>query len=87
MNYIINQVVYYPNSLRATAGFIEMADNFFSDIIIRDEFTANEIPFTVTDMLNKAEEHQIRIWNEITESQLISIYKTLGTIPHIPSRE
>ena len=86
MNYIVNQVVYYPNSLRATAGFIEMADKLFSDIIIRDEFTANEIPFTVTDMLNEAEEHQIRIWNEITESQLISIYKTLGAIPHIPSR-
>ena len=29
LNYIENQLVYYPNSLRATAGFIEMADRLF----------------------------------------------------------
>ena len=38
-------------------------------------------------MLNETTEDQIRIWNNITESQLISIYKTIGTIPHIPSQE
>ena len=62
LNYIENQLVYYPNSLRVIAGFIEMADRLFSDIILRDEFSANEIPFMITDMLNEVQEGQIKIW-------------------------
>ena len=64
-----------------------MADRIFSDIIICNEFTANEIPFTVTDILNEAKDNQIRIWKEIKENQLISIYKAIGSIHLIPSQD
>ena len=64
-----------------------MTDRLFFDIILCNEFSANEIPFTVTDMLNEAQEDQIKIWKEIKESQLISIYKFIGSIPHILSQD
>ena len=89
-NYINNQVVYYPNSLRATGTFIELADRLFSDIIMRNEFTASEIPFLVTDMLDQANDEQMQWWKDIKESQLKSIYASVcrgGMNSHLPQIE
>ena len=55
-----------------------MASRFFEELIVYNEFTANEIPFTVTEMLNEAEADQVKYWNEMTDSQLTLIYATLG---------
>ena len=90
LNYITNQVVYYPNSIRATSTFIELADRLFSDIILRNEFTASEIPFLVTDMLDQAKDEQVQWWKDIKESQLKSIYSSVcrgGMNSHLPQME
>ena len=44
-------------------------------MILRDEFSANEIAFMVTDMFNSAEEAQVKWWSKMKASQLTSIYK------------
>ena len=61
--YIVDQVVYYPNSLRKTDSFIVLAKRLFEEIILHDEFVANEIPFTVTEVLNDAEAAQVKWWD------------------------
>ena len=82
--YIVDQVVYYPNSLRKTDSFIVLAKRLFEEIILHDEFVANEIPFTVTEVLNDAEAAQVKWWDEMKASQLQSIYSTLAGTPNLP---
>ena len=85
--YIVEQLVFYPNSLRKSDGWIVMASRVFEDIIVHDEFTANEIPFTMTELLNNTEQDHHRFWNEMKESQLTSVFTTLRGIPNLPTRE
>ena len=60
----MDQVVYYPNSLRKTDFFIVLAKWRFEEIILHDEFEANEIPFTVTEVLNVTKASQVQWWDE-----------------------
>ena len=63
-----------------------MASRFFHDIILHDKFSVNETPFTTTELLDNAEVDQTMFWNEMKESQLTSIYATLGNIPNLPDQ-
>ena len=64
-----------------------MASSLFEDFIVYDEFTTNEIPFTVIEMLNEAEGDQVQYWNQMSDSQLTSTYATLGDTADLPSRD
>ena len=87
LRYILEQVVYFANSMRKTDDFIILAYRVFEEIIMHDSFVANEIPFTVTELFNKAEDEQLKWWNNIRSTQLTAIYRTLDGIPNLPPRE
>ena len=84
--YILEQVVFYPNSLRKADGFIVNASRIFETIILKDEFIANEIPFTLTEMLNAAEVEQIQFWDQLIDTQLTSAYTSLTGATNLPPR-
>ena len=85
--YIVEQLVFYPNSLRKSDGWIVMASRVFEDIIVHDEFTANEIPFTMTELLNNTQQEHSCFWNELRDSHFTSALTTLRGIPNLPTRE
>ena len=79
--------MYCPNSLCKSDGWIVIASRFFEDIIVHDEFSANDIPFMLTELLNEAEDNEVRFWNGMKEYQLTSIYATLGDMPNLPDHD
>ena len=64
-----------------------MAKQLFEKIILHNESFANKIPFTVTEVLNDAEDAQVKWWNDMKASQLQFIYSTLAGTPNLPLRE
>ena len=86
LRYVTEEVVYFPSSIRKVDGIIVMANRVFEEIIFHDSFSANDIPFTIAEMLNDAEREQVQWWEDMKESQLTAIYHTLDGIPNLPSR-
>ncbi len=85
--FIVEEVVYYPSSIRKVDGFIVLANRVFEHIIVHDNFVANDIPFQLTEVLNRAEESFTNWWIETKSKQLDAIFNTLGNVRNIPSRE
>ena len=79
--------MFFPDSLRKTDGFIVQAKRILEDIITHNEFTTNDIPFTLTEMLNDAETKQVESWRKIVSHQLTSIFTKLDGIPNLPTQE
>ena len=86
-NYIESQVVYYPNSMVKTDKFIVAAERLFHDIILLDEFSVNEHPFTMTELLNANEVEQIQFWKENNKSLLTVIFRNIHSTAGIPTKE
>ena len=87
LRYVLDQFDFYPNSIKNTDGFIVMVNRVFEEIIFHDEFPANKIPFTLTELLNNAKREQVQWWDKIMASQLTAIYQTLDGIPHHLDRQ
>ncbi len=82
--YIVKQLVFLPNSVRKSDGFITQARQIMEDVIMRNKFPLFEIPFLTTDLYTTTEEKHVQFWNNIKKSQLDSImflWETLQVSP------
>ena len=60
--YILNELTFLPNSMRKTNIFIPLIQQLFDDIIIRNEFSANEHPHTMAGLQQSLTDEFCQFW-------------------------
>ena len=70
-----------------TDKFIVAAERLFHDIILLDEFSINEHPFTMTELLNVNEVEHIQFWRENNESLLTAIFRNIHLTAGFPTKD
>ena len=85
--YILNELTFLANSMRKTDIFITLVQRLFDDIIIRNEFSANEHPHTIAGLQLSLTDEFCQFWIDNRRKQLQSIYKEYHNLEGIPVRE
>ena len=78
---------FLPNSMRKTDIFITLVQPMFDDIIIRNEFSANEHPHTIPGLQLSLTDEFRQFWIDNRRKQLQSIFKDYHNLEGIPVRE
>ena len=84
--YIMNELTFLANSMRKTDIFIALVQRLFDDIIIRNEFSANEHPHTIAGLQLSLTDEFHQFWRDNIRKQLQSIYKDYQNLEGIPDR-
>jgi hypothetical protein len=85
--YIEQELIFLPNSMRKTDMFITLVQKLLDDIIIRNEFSANEHPHTLAGLQSSLTHEFNQFWKDNMRKQLQSIYKDVQNMQGIPPRE
>jgi hypothetical protein len=85
--YIEEELIYLPNSMRKTDMFITLVQKLLDDIIISNEFSANEHPHTLAGLQSSLTHEFNQFWKDNMRKQLQSIYKDVQNMQGIPPRE
>ncbi len=85
--YIKEERVFLPNSMCKTDMYIPLVEKLFDDIIIRNEYSANEHPHTLAGLQSSLTHEFNEFWKDNTRKQLQSIYKDVQNMQGIPPRE
>ena len=90
-NFIENQLVYFPNSMRVIDSWIVAAGDLFDSIIIRDEIPIAEMPpALLSSIYEQTEEELAEFWTDVVSKMVKAIYTELGpavTLLEVPSEE
>jgi hypothetical protein len=84
---IKEELIFLPNSMCKTDMFIPLVQKLLDDIIIRNEFSANEHPHTLAGLQSSLTHKFNKFWKDNMCKQLQSIYKDVQNIQGIPLRE
>ena len=60
--YILNELTFLANSMRKTDIFITLVQQLFDDIVIRNEFSANEHPHTIAGLQLSLTDEFCQFW-------------------------
>jgi hypothetical protein len=85
--YIEEELIFLPNSMRKTDMFITLVQKLLDDIIISNEFSANEHPHTLVGLQSSLTHIFNQFWKDNMRKQLQSIYKDVQNMHGIPPRE
>jgi hypothetical protein len=85
--YIEQELIFLPNSMRKTDMFITLVQKLLDDIIIRNEFSANEHPHMLAGLQSSLKHEFNQFWKDNMRKQLQSIYKDVQNMQGIPPRE
>jgi hypothetical protein len=85
--YLNKELIFLPNSMCKTNVFIPLVQKLFDDILLRNEFSANEHPHTFAGLQSSLTHEFNEFWKDNTRKQLQSIYKDVQNMQGIPSRE
>ena len=85
--YIEEELIFLPNSMRKTDMFITLVQKLLDDIIISNEFSANEHPHTLAGLQSSLTHKFNQFWKDNMRKQLQSIYKDVQNMHGIPPRE
>jgi hypothetical protein len=85
--YIKKELIFLPNSMRKTDMFIPMVQKLLDDIIMRNEFSANEHPHMLAGLQSSLTHKFNEFWRDNMHKQLQSTYKDVQNMQGIPPRE
>ncbi len=85
--YIKEELIFLPNSMRKTDMFIPLVQKLLDDIIMRNEFSANEHPHMLAALQSSLTHKFNEFWRDNMCKQLQSIYKDVQNMQGIPPRE
>ena len=85
--YIKEELIFLPNSMRKTDMFIPLVQKLLDDIIIRNEFSANEHHHMLASLQSSLTHEFNKFWKDNMCKQLQSIYKDVQNIQGIPPGE
>ena len=89
--YIVEQLVYYPNSLRKSVSYIIEAKHIFDEVIIHDSLPINDIPPCLrTQIAAQIDEENNSNWSDMKTNQIETMYASLHNaieLCNIPSKE
>jgi hypothetical protein len=85
--YIKEELIFLPNSMHKTDMFIPLVQKLLDDIIMRNEFSANEHPHTLAGLQSSLMHKFNELWRGNMCKQLQSIYKDVQNMQGIPPRE
>jgi hypothetical protein len=85
--YIKEELIFLPNSMHKTDMFIPLVQKLLDDIIMRDEFSANEHPHMLAKLQSSLTHKFNEFWRDNMCKQSQSIYKDVQNMQGIPPRE
>ena len=89
--YILEQLVYYPNSMRKSVSYIIEAKHIFDEVIIQDSLPINDIPPCLrTQIAAQIDEENNSNWSDMKSNQIETMYASLHNaieLCNIPSKE
>ncbi len=68
--YIEEELIFLPNSMHKTDMFIPLVQKLLDDIIIRNEFSANEHPHTLARLQSSPTHEFSQFWKDNMRKQL-----------------
>jgi hypothetical protein len=85
--YIKEELIFLPNSMCKIDMFIPLVQKLLDDIIMRNEYSANEHPHTLAGLQSRLTHKFNEFWRDNMRKQLQSKYKDVQSMQGIPPRE